>query len=130
MPGMPGDNPSICMLPTFLASVRQPVKTALLWEDAASPANAGLYGGTHSLFDASKLVGRHNDGDNFGFVDGHAKWYRTKGVIRSWIDVPSSNVQFQYPPEATPDTAAFWSPPFFPDCFPYHYAMDISACNY
>jgi len=129
MPGMPGENPGIIMLPTFLFQVRQPVKTALLWEDIGSPANGGLYGGTAGMFSwGSTLGGRHNGGDNFGFVDGHAKWYRTEGVLQSWVDPPSSGPLYIYPPTATPDTAAFWAPPFYPDCFPYTYSANIANC--
>ncbi len=120
----------MAMLPTHMHGLREPGKVMLLHEDSVTPQYSGLWGNSLAHLDCDQLSGRHNEGDNFGFADGHAKWYRTKGIIQCWTGVATSQPLYQYPPDATPDTAAFWTPPFFPDCFPYTREDDISACNY
>jgi len=144
MPGKPGENPGLSLLPTFLASVRRPVKCALVWDDCNSPQYSGLYGGSLGKFYKSgvmeyygqphvwvlgSLAGRHNDGDNIGFVDGHAKWYYTQGEEVHVATDPSGPEMYQYPWDADLDDIAFWSPPFYPDCYPYIQWSDIGACG-
>ncbi len=141
MPGMPGDNPSIILLPTFMADVKEPAKCALLWDDSVYPQYSGLYGARSARFEYTKLLGRHNEGDNFGFVDGHAKWYRTKGILVEWPTECASALPcgpcYIYPPDATPDTAAMWTVPYYSadyedlpgGCYPYYYSMAISHCR-
>jgi len=126
MPGKPGENPSIHLLPTHLASVRQPAKTFLLVDMNDNWGSNG-FGAIIGRISNPPIDGRHNEGDNWGFVDGHAKWYRTVGVLEPW-DGGSPRLHI-YPPGADCDTAAFWMPPFYPDCYPYSYGNYINTCG-
>ena len=59
-------------------------------------------------FPAYYPTGRHNGGDNFAFVDGHAKWYNTQ----EYRDNPG--IYHFYPIDATSALdAAFWLNPLY-----------------
>jgi len=115
----PGTNPDYNLQPTNLVTVRQPVKTMLLCDTDANWGANGL-GGPQGHMEPGRPSSRHNGGANFGFVDGHAKWYKTEGMI------PPCYI---YPPGADIATAAWWIPPFYPDCYPYTYGDPIGHCG-
>ncbi len=124
---------TIALMPTKVNQITEPAKMAMLWEnDGRYKAYGDLYGPALSWPSAEYVTGRHNEGDNFGFCDGHAKWYKTKGVLLGPDDLPdpwfAQPECFIYPPNATPATAAFWTVPYYktdyldlPDgCYPYY----------
>lgn len=71
-----------------MAQVAAPAQCAMLWDDSADWLAAGWGGAFNTLdspdwagsFDPEVLKGRHNDGDNFMFADGHAKWIHTRSL--------------------------------------------------
>ncbi len=126
MPGMPGYGAIGILQPTPLASVRQPAKTMLVADNGDNWGSNG-YGAFTARLTNPYMDGPHNEGGNFGFVDGHAKWYRTEGVLGPWDG--GSPATWIYPPTADCDTAAFWTPPFYPDCYPYWHNNDVSGCG-
>lgn len=71
-----------------MAQVAAPAQCAMLWDDSADWLSAGWGGAFNTLdspdwagsFDPEVLKGRHNDGDNFMFADGHAKWIHTRSL--------------------------------------------------
>jgi len=73
---------------TSLGQVVAPAQCVVLSDDSANWLAAGWGGMWDTLdspdwaaqFDPEILRGRHNDGDNFMFADGHAKWYNTRGI--------------------------------------------------
>ncbi len=125
MPGKPGYNPGLCLAPTPISMVRQPAKTMLVADYGDNWGTNG-YGGWYNNFADASYIGVHNEGDNFGFVDGHAKWYKTMGVF---VPYDGTGHNFIYPPDADCNTAAMWVPPFYPDCYPYTQWMTISDCG-
>jgi prepilin-type N-terminal cleavage/methylation domain-containing protein/prepilin-type processing-associated H-X9-DG protein len=68
-----------------MGAVAAPAQCAVLWDDNSDWLTAGYGGRFNTLdspdwagsFDREVLQGRHNEGDNFMFADGHAKWYKT-----------------------------------------------------
>ena len=73
---------------TKLGDIAAPSQCAMLWDDNSDWLTAGYGGRFNTLdspdwagsFDREVLQGRHNEGDNFMFADGHAKWYKTTAM--------------------------------------------------
>lgn len=53
------------------------------------------------FFDPTAITGRHSGGDNFAFVDGHAKWYLTKNLTTRGNYTMNNNNQISFYPEYT-----------------------------
>ncbi len=100
---------------TNLAQIAQPAKVALMWDDSWD----GDVRWELLWYPSAPQVGaRHNEGDNIGFADGHAKWYHTSEL--QLVD-PAGSTTNIWPPGSTPDTAAFWTVPYYPEHFPYSF---------
>lgn len=67
-----------------LADVTAPAQCVMLADDSSDWITAGYGGAFNTLdspdwmegFHAKVLRGRHNEGDNFMFADGHVKWFQ------------------------------------------------------
>jgi len=76
-----------------LAAVAAPAQCAMLWDDNANWYAQGYGAWFNTIdnpdcarsFDGEVLQGRHNDGDNFMFADGHAKWHRLRAPVGSSV---------------------------------------------
>ena len=112
--------PLVGML-TKTVTIRKPAKCALIWDDGRMESTidvgtrrCGLY---YDLTDTPPVnAGRHNEGDNFGFADGHAKWFDMRPLKEG---LPQATYYFIWPSDATPEDALFWTAPFYPDFFPF-----------
>jgi len=93
-----------------LGEVRQPSQVALMWEtNQCVPAPSGFLAGDYQegLWWSATIRtcdGRHNDGDNIGFCDGHAKWYTMRELK---VDYPATRIYY-YPPSAATNVEAQW----------------------
>ncbi len=66
--------------PVSLAQIPRPSETAFVTDSQHWYTEVGFWNRTDSPFDEAGgayyfVHGRHNDGANVGFLDGHAKWY-------------------------------------------------------
>lgn len=68
-----------------LADIPYPAETINIGEETVSddPALAGGWRGYLAAGTLSRLPVTHNDGGNYGFVDGHAKWLQPTTVIQN-----------------------------------------------
>ncbi len=102
-----GKNTYLSNLP--VAMIDQPVQTVLLtdciyyladWDVKPDPDSTSSSGSDN----ASPPADRHNEGANYGFCDGHAKWM--KAGTAGWLDGADHN-----PPSGpAPAGVDYWSP--------------------
>ncbi len=69
-----GMNAGLCGL--HLTMLSQPAQTTMLYDSTAE----------------ADLVGRHNNGNNVGFADGHVKWYKV-GSVKQYMPVKTITPQ-------------------------------------
>lgn len=92
---------------TSLARVDEPVQTVLVNDSSYYLTDWDVRTDSDSSSgsdNADEPRNSHNEGANFGFCDGHAKWY--KGGVVGWIDGADHNP----PGGMAPAGVDYWSP--------------------
>jgi prepilin-type N-terminal cleavage/methylation domain-containing protein/prepilin-type processing-associated H-X9-DG protein len=84
-----------------LGSFTQPASTVLIADTAyggpfVNWQGGGANGTCATTLKHGCLPARHNDGDNFGFVDGHVKWYAYNAMVGASGDGRNGTIRW-YP---------------------------------